>query len=260
MSVLSSVIRHWRFALAMAGRDALTLSRGNVLGTGWLVLRPLLQVGIYVVIVTFIFGARLGENFSTFAYALHILSGLVVWQAAQRAIEEAPMLLRDRMDFIKQQVYPVETLPVTTLLANVIPPAVGLATFLFLALFEGQLSWSVLALPLPVALLALFLLGLSWVFMIVGVIFRDLREIITVSMSFLVYFSPVLVSESMVSPRVWLLLQINPLSHVVICFRDVLQGQFHLASWAIFTIMTLAVLTFGAWLVDHQKRHINEYL
>jgi len=255
-----SLFGNWQFACAMAGRDALALNRGSLLGLAWLAVRPLIQVGAYVVIVSYVFQTRLGEQQGRFDYVLYVLSGLVVWQMVQRALEDAPSLLRDRMDIVKQMAYPIETLPVTTMLAHVTAPAVGLCTYMVLALVSGKLTWSCLLLPVPALLLAALLLGLSWSMMIVGVVIKDLREVIAVILGLLVYVSPVLVAESMVSDTMWVLLMLNPLAHVVIAFRDVLLGTFHPSSWAVFAVMSMGSLLFGAWLLDHMKQTINEYL
>jgi lipopolysaccharide transport system permease protein len=259
-SVSRSLIANWPFARAMAARDLKGLSKGAVLGYAWLILRPLIQVAAYVIIVTYVFGARLAPGAGPFDYALHVLSGLVAWQAIQRALEEAPSLIRDRMEVLKQVIYPVETLPVTAMLSSGLGPAIGLAVYLVIALAAGQLPWTAVLLPVPIALLVLLMLGLSYIFMIVGVLLKDLREIVSVFFSLMIYFSPVLASREMVGERIWSLMLLNPLAHVVICFRDVLRAEFHETSWAIFIAMTAIAFAIGAALINRTKLTINEYL
>lgn len=258
--VTRSLIQHWSFACTLAGRDAIALNKGALMGAGWLMLRPLMQVSIYVFIITYVFNVRPGAAHGTFDYALHILSGLVIWQMLHRSIEESPSLLRDRMDFIKQIVYPVETLPLTTMLAGAGAPLVGILVYLLLAAVNGTLGWSVLLLPVPLALLIIFLLGLSWTMMIAGVVIKDLREMVSVVMGLLMFLSPVLIAEDMVPPHIWTALLLNPLSHVIVVFRDAFLGSFHPASWAVFTLMAGLSFATGAWVVDHMKQQINEYL
>jgi lipopolysaccharide transport system permease protein len=261
VSVFRSLITNWDFARAMSARELRVINKGAMLGIAWLILRPLIQVAAYVCIVSYVFGARLGPDSGTFDYALHVLSGLISWQMIQRSLEESSSLIRDRMDILKQVIYPVETLPVSALLTSLPAPAVSLAIYIVLALAGGKLTWSVLALPVPLLLLAAFLIGCSWIFMVVGAVLKDLREVIAVFLGLAVYFSPVLVSEAMVGPTLWhLILILNPLSHMVITFRDVLQGGFHPASWGVFAAMAGFAFVAGAWTVNRTKVYINEYL
>ena len=89
---------------------------------------------------------------------------------------------------------------------------------------------------------------------------KDLREVVTIILGLLVYVSPVLLSEAMVGEKLWAVVMLNPLSHVIVCFRDVFQGEFHAASWALFVAMAgLAVVT-GAWVIGRTKTLINEYI
>lgn len=260
-NVTQSLVTNWEFTRAMSARDLKTVNRGSIVGLGWLIMRPLVQVSAYVVIVSYLFGARLGPDSGPFDYALHVLSGLISWQMVQRSLEEGTSLARDRMEILKQVIYPIETLPVSALLTSLPAPAVSLVLYLLLSMVGGKLSLSVVALPIPLLLLAMFLVGCSWILMIVGVVFKDLREVLGMLLGLLVYFSPVLASESMVGPAMWrLILIFNPLSHIVICFRDVLQGEFHFLSWIAFCAMAALAFCAGAWTVTRAKVYINEYL
>jgi lipopolysaccharide transport system permease protein len=260
-TVTRSLGTNWEFARAMSARDLSTLNKGSLLGLGWLIARPLIQLSAYVLIVSYLFGVRLAPGAGPFDYALHVLSGLISWQMLQRNLEDSTSLVRDRMEILKQVVYPVETLPVSAFLTSLPAPAVSLLLYLLLALIGGRMAWSMLLLPLPIALLAMFLIGMAWVLMIVGVVFRDLRDVIGAMLGIMVYFSPVLVSEHIVGPTIWkLILVLNPLSHIVISFRDVLEGEFHPISWIVFAAIAMLAYAAGAWTVNRTKVYINEYL
>ena len=186
--LLNRLIDKLPFAQAMASRELKGLNKGAMLGMGWLVLRPFIQVVAYVAIVTFVFGARLNPQAGPVDYALHVLAGLFAWHILQRALEDSCSLIRDRMEILKQVAYPIETLPITAFLVTAIGPAILLSVYLILAGISGTLVPSVLLLPLPLALLFAMLLGLSWLFMVVGVVLKDLREVISVMMALLIYF------------------------------------------------------------------------
>ena len=259
-AVIRSLVFFWPFSVAMAGRELKGINKGAILGVAWLVIRPLFQVAVIVTLISFIFKIRLGGGMDAFDYGLHILSGLAIWQALQRPLEEAPSLIRDRMEMIKQVIYPVETLPVTMLLQGALAPAVGMAIYLTLAALTEKLVWTTILLPIPIAFLAVLALGTSWVMMIVGVVFKDLREIVSVVLGLLMYLSPVLLTEEIVGERIWGWVLLNPLAHVIIAFRDVLEGTFHAQSWGIFLAMAVVCFVVGSWVIHRMKIRINEYI
>jgi len=259
-STLTSIIRHRELVWEMAVRDLKGMTKGATLGYMWILLRPLIQTAAYVVIVSYVFGSRSAREGTTIAYVMYVLSGMISWQMVSRAIEEAPTLIRNRMDLVKQVIYPVETLPLTSLIVGSVGAAGSLIVFLSISMLNGtmQLSWALL--PLPAGLLICFTLGLSWCFMIAGTLVKDLREINGIMIGLLVYVSPVVVSEGMVGRELWTVVQWNPLSHVVICFRDVLQGEWHPVSWAIYVTMTALALAAGSAVVTRMKVAVNEYI
>ena len=258
--LVKSLTSNRMFIWSMAAYDLKTLNKGSILGLAWVMINPIIRVSIYVIIVSFIFGQRLGPNSGPFDYGIYVLSGMIPWQILTKALEEAPSILRNRQDFVKQVVFPVETLPLTSIIVGSFGSLVSLILLLALALFDGTLSASILLFPIPFILLVFFILGVSWLFSVVGVLFKDLREIVSVLLSLMVYASPVIASEIMVGATIWKIILMNPLSHVVICFRDVFYGDFHLTSWIVFSSITLISLLIGGFVIARAKIVINEYI
>jgi lipopolysaccharide transport system permease protein len=258
--LLRSIYRNREFVLAMAAREVRGLNKGALLGIAWLVLNPFIKVATYVAIVSYVFAQRLGADSGPFDYALYVLSGMVPWQLMTRVFEDSPGLVRERQELVKQVIYPIETLPVSGLIMGVISAAVNFAVLLVLSVVAGRIGLSWLLLPIPVVLLFAMLIGTAWIFSIVGVVLKDLREIISVLLGLLVFVSPVVLSPSLVGDSVWRLVLLNPLAHVVICFRDVFDGTFTPISWAIFVAMSVLLLGAGAYVMGRAKTMINEYI
>ena len=97
-----------------------------------------------------------------------------------------------------EAVAPVSVLNGLALTRLILRILVALAIYFVLALSTGQAVWSWVLLPIPAAVLVVFVLGTSWVFMIAGVLVKDLREIVALFLNLLVYLSPVVASESMI--------------------------------------------------------------
>jgi lipopolysaccharide transport system permease protein len=258
--LLGSIVRNRELTVEMAKRDLKGAGKGAILGHAWLVVNPLLQAGAFVVIVSYVFRVRLGGSAGPLDYALHVLSGMVPWHIMTRSLQESTSLIRDRMELVKQVIYPIETLPLTSILVNSLAALVTLALFLALGALAGKLQPSVLLLPVPLALLVVLLLGASWILSIAGVLLKDLREIVSIILGLLVFVSPVVLREDMVGERLWSAVMLNPLAHVVVCFRDVFQGEFHALSWTVFVAAAALAFCCGAWVIRRTKTLINEYL
>jgi len=220
----------------------------------------LIQTGAYVLIVSFIFGSRLEAECGSLDYALYVLGGTVPWTIMTKTLSEAPGQIRDRMELVKQVIYPIETLPMTSLLMGSFGAGISLLIFLVLTAINGSLHWSILLLPLPIFLLMLLLLGISWMFSIIAIFFKDLREIITILLGLLVYISPVVSVPTLAGNQVWNIILLNPLSHVVISFRDLYYQEFHFLSWIIFITMSLTTFRLGAFVIARTKLIINQYI
>jgi len=96
--------------------------------------------------------------------------------------------------------------------------------------------------------------------MVVGVLVKDLHQIVSLMLGLLIYASPVVLNEDMVGPQAWTIVLCNPLSHIVLCFRDVLLRQYHPLSWGIFVAMTVICLVIGSFVLTRAKLIINEYI
>lgn len=257
---LKSIHENRLFIWEMAKRDLIATNKGAVLGYLWLIINPLMQTAAYVFIVSFIFKSRFDTGSGPFDYAIYVMSGMIPWQILTRSIAEAPALIRQRMELIKQVIYPVETLPINSLILACFGSSVTLAFFLIISIATGGLSWTSLLLPIPLTMTLLLLLGASWLLSIVGVILKDISQIIAIILGLLVYASPVVAREDVVSPAIWDIIMLNPLSHIIICFRDVYFGHWHPMSWIIFAAMGLFCLVTGGWLLNKVKVRINEYI
>jgi len=261
--VLKTIFSIWEnreLIWEMAFRDLKGTNKGAILGFLWVGISPLIQVAAYVTIVSFIFRVKLNSNAGPFDYALYVLSGMIPWQVMTRSISEAPMLIRSNTEIVKQVIYPIETFPLTNLLVGSFGGLVNLIVFLALFLIAGHVKWTLIFLPLPIFFLLLFILGISWIFSVTGVILKDLREMVTVILMLMVYFSPVLISDSMVRGSIWQLIIFNPLSHIIISFRDVFWGSFHFWSWVIFLCMSITAFLLGSLVITKAKRIISEYI
>ena len=131
--------------------------QGSVLGLAWYLINPLVLMAAY----WFLFGVVL-KVFEVPDYPLFLLCGLVVWIFFSQALTAASTSLLDQGALIRKARFPREAIP-----ASVV--AVQLVTFLALlvlvavvcVVLRGTLDVALLVLPVVLAALAAFALGLG---------------------------------------------------------------------------------------------------
>jgi lipopolysaccharide transport system permease protein len=257
---IGSIITNRVLIWEMTKKDLKGLNQGAMLGYLWVFINPLIHTGIYVIVVSYVFKTRLNPSAGPLDYAIYVLGGMIPWQIITKSLQDAPSVIRTRIELVKQVIYPIETLPFSNLIVGSFGSLISLVIFLGLCLISGNVHWTLILLPAPVILLVLFLMGVSWLFSIVGIILKDLREMVTVFLSLIIYLSPVVVNENIVSPKLWSYIMLNPLAHIIVCFRDVYNSTFHLTSWIVFLVLTIISLLLGGWMITKFKIKINEYI
>lgn len=220
--------RHRSLIAQLAGREIHARYRQSWLGLLWMVLTPLLMLGIYTLVFRHIMRVRwYGLEESNLAFALRIYAGLAVFNFFAECVNRAPGLVLEQPHLVKKVVFPLEILP----WVNATSAAAGLAVsgllLLACAAVQGNgLPITALALPLVWLPLLPLVLGLGWLLSGVGTYVRDVGQLLGMAVSALMFLSPIFfpVEALPASVRGWMLL--NPLAWVMTGTRDVLlQGQ-----------------------------------
>lgn len=264
-SLLRSVTGQRRLILQLARRDVSGRYRGSMGGLGWSLLTPLLMLAVYTFVFSVVFKARWGIDAreSQGMFAVIIFVGILVHGVFADCINRAPQLMLNHANYVKRVVFPLEILPVVTLLSALFHLAVSCVVLLVAVwLVNGALAWTILLFPLVLAPLLLVTLGATWLLSALGVYVRDISQftaIITMVMMFLApVFYPVTALPEHLRP--WLYL--NPLTFIIEQARLVLLwGQWpdwpglgmHLAAGA-------AVAWFGFWAFQKMRRGFADVL
>lgn len=237
---------HKRLIWEMARRELSDRYAGQVIGSFWAIGHPLLQMAVYLFVFAFVFRVRVGGTPDMpLDYTAYLLSGLIPWMAIQEAINKAAVAVSSNVNLVKQVVFPVEVLPLKTVV-TVLPAQLVSTTVLigYVLVTHHGLPWTYALLPVVMALQILMMCGVALLLAAIGVFFRDLKDLILVITVVSAYLLPIFYQPSMVPELFRPLLYINPGSYIVWCFQDVAYfGRFeHPWAWAV-----TAVLSFGTF-------------
>lgn len=227
LSVLTSYLFPWQhrgLIRQFASRDVHARYRQSWLGAAWVVLPPLLMLGVYTLVFRHVMKVRwAGLDESNLSFALRIFAGLAVFNFFAECVNRAPGLVLEQPNLVKKVVFPLEVLA----WVNVSVAAVGLLVsmvvlILLSALSLGTVSLTVLALPLVWLPLLPLCLGLSWLFSGLGTYVRDVGQLLGMAVSALMFLSPIFFPIEALPERLRGLMALNPLALVMSQTRDVL--------------------------------------
>ncbi len=161
----------------MVRRELRQKYKGSALGVLWYLVNPLVLMGAYTVMFTFVLKARFDPPIHD--YALFVLVGIVVWTFFQQALLGAATSLLDQGALVRKALFPRQTIPATVVTVQLATFCTILALVLPIVLVvHGSLSGWILLLPAYVALLFVFALGLGLGAAVLHAHFRDVAPIL----------------------------------------------------------------------------------
>jgi lipopolysaccharide transport system permease protein len=205
-------------------RELAAEHRGALLGLLWLVLTPLLLLGVYTFAFGVVLQVRWGRAVEAPAeFALVVFASLSVFWIFSDSVGRAHLSILQHAGYVKRSVFPLEILAWASLGAALARATLSLAIFtLFHALFRGLPPWTAVCLPLVLLPLVLTCLGLSWLLSSLGVYLRDIGPLVGIFVTGALFLSPVFYPASAV-PDPWrALVALSPIAFAVETARGAL--------------------------------------
>lgn len=212
--------------------------RGTVLGFLWSFVNPLVLMALYVLV----FSVYLRVDMPN--YPAFLLSGIFPWLWFSSTQSEATLAILGNAGLIRKVYLPSEVFPLVFVGSNMVHFLASLPILFGFLVWSGLTpSWSLLLLPLIIAIQVPFTCGVALVLAALTVQFRDLVHIVPNLMTALFFATPIFYPVAMVPERYRILVDANPLSHLITAYHDVLfYGR-------VPSLWHLAVLVVASWLV-----------
>lgn len=248
IEMFGSLWRNRELITASAKREVLGRYRGSMMGLLWSFFNPLFMLAVYTFVFSVVFKARWNmESDSKTEFALVLFAGLIVFNLFGESIIRAPAMVLNNPNYVKKVVFPLEILPVVTLLSALFHGLISLGVWLLsYLLFFGLPHATVLYLPLVILPLLLFVMGLSWGLASLGVFLRDVSQFITTVITVLMFMTPIFYPVTALPEEFRQWLYLNPITPVIEQARDVLYWGKH-PDFSLLGIYTLAS-AMVAWL------------
>lgn len=248
---LRGLVHYKDLVAQLISKGLKTRYKRSILGIAWTMLHPLLTMTVLTLVFSGIF------QFSSSDYALYVLSGLIVWSTfAQSTIAATGDLLWSG-GIVSKVLVPKSVFSVSAVGTALINLLLALLVYAVIAFALGRpLGLTTLLLPIPMALLGLFSLGVGLAVSSVAVYFPDVLPTYEILLMAWMYLTPVIYPVELLPEGAQDLLRINPLFHLIQPFRAILIDGQHpgLESLLIGSVFALSSLMVGWWLFTRKAR------
>jgi lipopolysaccharide transport system permease protein len=213
----------------------------TVLGNIWWVLDPLLQMLVYVILVSVIF-QRATED-----YALFVFAAILPWKWFSASVNDSITAVTTRERIIKQVSFPKIVLPVAATSSGIVSFAFGMIPLLGLTVlfYSDRLSLFFLLIPVVAVVQLVFTLGIAIFVSAVNVFFRDIGNVARHGMRIWFYLSPGLYGLDALTgnPTLQSLMRLNPWATLFESYRDLIYyGTF--PQWGPLAILLVLSIVF----------------
>lgn len=261
---IQHILFHRHLLFEFLRRDLQARYVGSAMGFFWSVINPLILLAIYWVVFGLIFKAKAhlyGLDDRPGGFGFYIFCGLLPWYAFQESLIRSSTCIVDNAHLIKQVRFPAKILPAFITLSSIVNQLIGTAIFLMvLLLVDGSLPYTIIALPLIIALQALCFFGLGLLFSTLNTYIRDIAPLISIAAMILMWASPTLYSVKLLenAPQ-WIAWAVyaNPVTYLVTIHHHLILDETWAggASWGIFAAFSTVMFCLGYWLFTkcHQE-------
>jgi ABC-type polysaccharide/polyol phosphate export permease len=210
-----------RLIAYLVGADLKRTHADTVLGQLWWILDPLLQMGIYFILVQIIFQRNVPD------YPLFLFAAILPWKWFTTTLNDATGAVTGRQNLLRQVQFPKLILPTAAVTASTVSFMIGLfALGLVYMFYLERLSFWVVFIPVIALVQFFFTLALAIALSAVNAFYRDVQNVLTHALRLWFYLSPILYSlDHIGNKQAESILSLNPFSALLSSYRNVTWGE-----------------------------------
>ncbi|ABY34955.1 MAG TPA: ABC transporter permease [Chloroflexus aurantiacus] len=256
-------------------RDLRARYKGSALGYLWTQIAPLGMMLVYVIVFSFLLPNGLAM------FPVFVIVGLLPWNYTAEAVLSGTRSIIDNAALVKKVYFPREVLPLVAVGSSLLNfilslPMMALVIIVVQLATLGRLnlSWSIVYLPVIMALQTIFLAGLALLLGAGAVFFRDVVHLIGIVINIWFFLTPIIYPLSTISEGLAarLIRWFNPLASIIEFYREIIYGNPvpvgliptpgvpALSAMLRVGLTGLIILAFGYWVFQRTSRHFGEEL
>lgn len=252
---LGGLLRNLEIILMLTLDDLRRTYTGSLMGLYWILVKPMLLVGLYCVLFGIVFQARGGPSQTTTEYLLVLLTGLLPWLIFSEAVSAAAGSITANTSLVTKIVFPIEILPVSKVLGTIFSGLISLTLLVVFLSFLRHVGWALVLLPLLIVAQVLFTIGLAWFLSAVNVAVRDTSQVLPLALMVWMFLSPVVYTTEMVPKAFAVVFSFNPMSYFLDGYRMILlvNQPPAMMTWLVITAMAVTFFFSGFWVLCRMR-------
>jgi len=190
----------------------------TLLGILWIILLPISTS----LVLAFAF-QQIMQSKSDVPFVSFLLSGVVLWNLFNAGVQTGSGTLIGRMSLMQQVNFPRETVVLLALGEVFVDMCFTFVALLVINALNGITpNIYFVYLPLLLLILCTFTLGLMFIVSCLGLMIRDIPQLVGVLLQLGFWITPIVYPVSQIPDRLKWLVLVNPMALVIQAFRDVL--------------------------------------
>lgn len=232
-------------------RDLKIKYRRSFLGYIWSLLNPLMMMAVMSIVFSYMF------RFDIPNYPLYLICGQTLWSFFNESTNASMMSVIGNGSLIRKVYIPKYIFPISRVLSSFVTMSFSLVAILIVMIVTRvTFTWKLIFLPIPLAFLLLFCMGVGMALSAFAVYFRDVLHLYSVVVMAWMYLTPVFYPISALPGKVAFCLQFNPMYHYVTFFREVvLYGTIPAASIWVGTVGFGLISFVAGFLIFRKLQH-----
>jgi len=233
---------HRDIAIVLTQKELKLRYKHNILGYLWSIANPLAFAFVFFIAFKVVMKIQMDD------YTLFLIAGLFPWQWFSNSVTYSPNIFTGNASIIKKINFPRHLIPLSTVLQDMIHFILSIPVIvLFLFIYNRTPSFSWLyGIPLLLFLQLLLTYGASLVVSSTNLFFKDIEKLTLILTTFIFYLTPIIYPETMVPERYRPFINLNPLSPLMISWRNLfLSGRLEVSYVALSFLYSLIFFLLG---------------
>jgi lipopolysaccharide transport system permease protein len=225
---LSQLWAYRELVYFLVWRDVKVRYKQAVLGVGWAILQPIMNMIIFTVIFNRFLGVKPDNGISPELYPIFTFAAVLPWSFFQGALQRSAISVVGNANLLTKVYFPRLIIPFAAVAAGLVDFFFALLVLIALMLYyHAPFSINLLWLPLFLLLALVAALAAGLWLSALNVQYRDVQQMLPFLLQAWMYASPVAYSVDVVNvSQTWrLLYALNPMVGVIQGFRWAILGS-----------------------------------
>ncbi len=219
---LKELGRYRELGFFLIWRDLKLRYKQTVIGIGWALLQPFLQMVVFSVF----FGRLVKVPSEGVPYPVFVYAGLLPWTFFANVVNACNYAVINNAGLIRKIYFPRLLIPIGAAGTGLVDFLLAFLMLIAIMLFyQMPLTISLLWLLPMVIILFLTALGVGALLAALAVVYRDVRHVVSFIVQVWFFITPVIYPPTVISERFRFLMNLNPMTGIVTGFRAIILNQ-----------------------------------